>query len=121
MGNESVISRTDVFPKIGSFQTMTNIVKSFIGLGILASPSGFQSAGYIPAASLIMLNGALNIITVSFQTRTRDVYRSHIKNYSDLGEAEAGRELNTACFLSFDSTYLFFNSKTKHINTLTLF
>jgi len=100
VGNESVISRTDAFPKTGTFLTMANIVKSFIGLGILASPSGFQSSGYIPAASLVMLNGALNIITVSFQTRTRDSYGPHIKTYSDLGEACYGWKGRTVVALT---------------------
>ena len=37
----SELSMTDLFPKTNMFLTTINVVKSFIGLGILASPSGY--------------------------------------------------------------------------------
>ena len=66
---------------------MINIVKSFIGLGILAGPYGYASCGFIPATLLILINGSLNVLTISFQTRCKEVKGGKIKTYGDLGEA----------------------------------
>ena len=42
-----MISRSDMFPKTSTFQTVTNIVKSYIGLGVLTTPYGFRVTGFI--------------------------------------------------------------------------
>jgi len=40
--NMSLISKTDLHPKTQMFSTIVNIIKSYIGLGILAAPYGFK-------------------------------------------------------------------------------
>lgn len=60
----SEYSRSDLFPKTGLFLTTTNIMKSFIGLGILAAPYGFMLCGYFLASLMILTNGILNCYTV---------------------------------------------------------
>lgn len=85
--NESFMSRTDTFEKTGVFLTAVNIIKSFLGLGILAAPSGFKMSGVIPATVLILLNASLSVVTVSLQTRTKEHYGPRVKTYSDLGHA----------------------------------
>ena len=90
--NESFYSRTDTFEKTGTTLTMVNIIKSFIGLGILAGPSGYQVAGFIPATFLIVTNAALSMLTVQFQTKTKEAYGGRVKTYSDLGEACFGQK-----------------------------
>ncbi len=69
--NESNYSRTDTFEKTGYSLTIVNIVKSFVGLGILASPWGFKTTGFIPATILIIVNALLCMVTVKLQVRTR--------------------------------------------------
>jgi proton-coupled amino acid transporter len=89
-GVASYFSRTDSFEKTGPLLTMINLVKSFIGLGILAAPSGFQLAGFFPATALICINAALSMCTISMQTKTKERYGSRVKTYTDLGEAAFG-------------------------------
>lgn len=60
----SEISKTDLLPKTGIFLTTSNIVKAFVGLGILASPYGFMEVGYILATVMILINGTLNCYTI---------------------------------------------------------
>lgn len=71
--------------------TTANIVKSFVGLGILAAPYGFMKVGYILATFLIVTNAALNYYTVSLQTKAKLFYGNKVKTFSDLGEACFGR------------------------------
>ena len=39
--SESNTSLSDLFPKTTSFLTTVNIIKAFVGLGVLAAPSGY--------------------------------------------------------------------------------
>lgn len=73
--------------KTSSFLTTANIVKSFMGLGVLAAPSGFRMVGYIPATLMILLNGFINTYTVHMQTRIKELNGSNrIRSFPDLGE-----------------------------------
>ncbi len=69
------------------FLTTANIIKSFVGLGILASPYGFMEVGFLIATFMILLNGTLNCYTIHIQSKTKEHYGRRIKTYSDLGEA----------------------------------
>jgi amino acid permease len=70
-----------------NFLTTANIVKSFVGLGVLAAPSGYQMVGFLPATVMILINGFVNTYTVHLQTRVKDHFGSEkVKNYTDLGE-----------------------------------
>lgn len=66
---------------------MANIVKSFVGLGILAAPSGFNTVGFIPATVLISINAFLSLITIGFQTRAKEKLGPSVKSYTELGQA----------------------------------
>ncbi|CDW79488.1 brix domain-containing protein 1 [Stylonychia lemnae] len=71
---QSDYSLTDTFPKTEVTLTTANIVKSFVGLGILAAPYGFYQVGYLAATIMILLNGALNCYTVYLQSRCKEQY-----------------------------------------------
>jgi amino acid permease len=43
--------------------TTINIIKSFVGIGILATPYGFKLVGYFYATILLCINGFLNSYT----------------------------------------------------------
>lgn len=86
-GSVSEISRTDLLPKTSYFFTTVNLFKSFIGLGILAAPSGFASCGFLLGFATIAINGVLNGYTVYLQARAKNIYGRRVKNYSDLGYA----------------------------------
>ena len=87
----SEYSRTDMFPKTGIFLTTVNIIKAFVGLGILAAPYGFMLTGYLLASLMILTNGILNVYTVHLQSRAKEVYGHKVKTFSDLGEACFGK------------------------------
>ncbi len=68
-----------------------NIIKAFVGLGVLAAPSGYQMVGFIPATIMIMIFGFVNTYTVHLQTMIREHYGAKaIKTYCDMGEAAYG-------------------------------
>eukprot|EP00347_Sterkiella_histriomuscorum_P009779 403339927 len=91
IGGVSDISKTDLYPKTGFTLTTANIVKSFVGLGILAAPYGFMEVGYLPATILILTNATLNFYTVHLQTKAKEHYGRKVKTFSDLGEACFGK------------------------------
>lgn len=68
-----------------------NIIKSFVGLGILAAPYGFMKVGYLLATILILTNATLNYYTVSLQTKAKHFYGNKVKTFADLGEACFGK------------------------------
>lgn len=61
----STISKTDLHPKTSYFFTTVNIIKTFVGLGILAAPYGFMTCGYFLATILLLTNGIINCYTVN--------------------------------------------------------
>ncbi len=54
-----------MFPKTNIVLTCANIVKAFIGLGILATPYGYSLVGFLIATVIILLNGSLNMYTIT--------------------------------------------------------
>jgi hypothetical protein len=52
--NRSLISRTDLFPKTEVTMTLINLIKSYVGIGILAIPYGYRQCGIIPATILLV-------------------------------------------------------------------
>lgn len=50
----SVVSITDRFPKTNVTMTVINLVKSYIGIGILAIPYGYRQCGIVPATILLV-------------------------------------------------------------------
>jgi amino acid permease len=43
--------------------TTVNILKSFVGIGIMAAPYGFKVAGFFYATLIILFNGFFNAYT----------------------------------------------------------
>ena len=78
-------------PKTNLFLTTVNLIKSFIGLGILASPFGFSKCGYIIASLIIITNGTLNMFTIYLQCQSKNKYGRKVKTYADLGYACYGQ------------------------------
>lgn len=74
-----------MYPKTGIALTSANIVKSFLGLGILAAPYGFMEVGFLLATLMILVNGVLNCYTVHLQSRAKEHYGRKVKSFSDLG------------------------------------
>lgn len=83
----SMKSESDLYPKTNFTMTTINTIKSFVGIGILATPYGFRMVGYFIATILILLNGFLNSYTACLQAKTKEKYKMKIKNYTDLGKA----------------------------------
>ena len=61
----SVISRTDLFPKTQTFSTVAIIIKSYIGLGVLATPYGMRVTGFLLAQAVLMVFSLMNLYTVA--------------------------------------------------------
>jgi len=98
----SEVSKTDLFPKTGLFLTTANIVKAFVGLGILAAPYGFREVGFFLATGMILTNGVLNCYTLHIQALAKEHYGRRVKTYTDLGEAcygEFGRVMIAAVII----------------------
>lgn len=97
-------SITDTYEKTSGNMTLANLLKSFLGLGILAAPQGFSLTGVIPAVFLIALNGSLNMVTISMQVRSKQAIERDsvtlgvikgnktIKSYAELGGACFGEK-----------------------------
>ena len=57
-------SVSGVYPRTPTLLTTVNIVKSFMGLGVLAAPSGYRMVGFVLATMMILVNGFVNTYTV---------------------------------------------------------
>ena len=61
------------------------MIKSFIGLGILAAPYGFKLCGMLPASLILITNASLNWYTVKLQAKASVNFGGRVKTYTDLG------------------------------------
>jgi amino acid permease len=86
-------------PKTSLFQTTINVVKSYVGLGILAAPQCYLVVGYVIATLVILVNGILNTYTAHLQIKCKEEYGKKVKTYSDLGKACYGK--NGEKFVAF--------------------
>jgi amino acid permease len=69
---KSIISRSDAFPRTGPAQTAAIIVKTYVGLGILATPYGMKVSGIILAQAIMLILSFVNIMTVSLTIKARN-------------------------------------------------
>jgi amino acid permease len=69
-----------------------NIVKAFVGLGILAAPHGFMECGILLSLSIFVLMGYANQYTILLQQRTANQYGKKVKSYTDLAECIYGKK-----------------------------
>ena len=71
-------------------QTYFNMLKCFIGIGILATPAAVQTVGIVGGTFGIMCCGLLNMYTMKMQIACKEKVGSHISSYSELGLAVLG-------------------------------
>lgn len=64
--------------------TFINIVKAFVGLGILAAPHGFMECGVILSFIIFLLMGFANTYTIMLQQKSAEKFGGRIKSYTDL-------------------------------------
>lgn len=83
--SESEFTISDSFPKTEFFFTTVNVVKSFLGLGILAAPYGFKLCGMLIGSLILIINGTLNYYTVKLQAKAAVNFGKKVKTYTDLG------------------------------------
>ena len=76
---------------VGSFQTAFNMLKVFIGIGILATPASFRLIGILGGIVGMVLVGVLNVYTMKLQIASKLKFgNKSINNYSELGAAALG-------------------------------
>ena len=71
-------------------QTYFNMLKCFIGIGILATPAAVQTVGIVGGIFGIICCGLLNMYTMKMQIACKEKVGSHISSYSELGLAVLG-------------------------------
>ena len=80
----SLLTITDLYEKSGYAATTINIIKSFIGLGVLAMPSCYKEVGFIIASILIFICAYFNAYTIHLQAISRHMFNKNIKSFSNL-------------------------------------
>jgi len=57
----------EVVGNVGNFRTAFNLIKVFLGIGILATPASFQQIGIVGGVLGLMFVGILNTYTMKLQ------------------------------------------------------
>ena len=70
---------------VGSVQTAFNMLKVFIGIGILATPASFRAVGIVGGILGMILVGSLNAYTMRLQIESKIKLNKPINSYSELG------------------------------------
>ena len=81
---------TDQRRKANRIETFFSLLKSFFGIGILATPSAFSKVGVIAAIISIMVIGCLNEYSMRILARLGEQFGRRIKSYSELGMVAYG-------------------------------
>ena len=71
-------------------QTYFNTFKSFIGIGILATPESFSEIGIVGGVIGVIMIGLLNYYTMNMQVALKQNKFTDVKNYSEMGYAIMG-------------------------------
>ena len=103
---------------VGTFQTGFNMLKVFVGIGILATPASFANVGIIGGTFGMIFIGIIATYTMMLQIAATKKVSTHVGNYSELGMAvlgEGGRKFVDFCILlsqsGFAIAYLIFIGK----------
>ena len=75
---------------MGTFQTSFNMLKVFVGIGILATPASFATVGIIGGTVGMVFIGIIAMYTMKLQIASRNRINAPILNYSDLGQEILG-------------------------------
>jgi len=88
---------------VGTFQTAFNMLKVFVGIGILATPAAFKTIGLVGGVLGMILIGNLNMYTMKLQIAAKLKLNAPINSYSELGVAAlgaTGKRIVDICILS---------------------
>ena len=103
---------------VGSLQTAFNMLKVFIGIGILATPASFRAIGIIGGIFGMILVGSLNAYTMRLQIESKIKLNKPINSYSELGLyalGDGGKRFVDICIMvsqiGFVISYLLFIGK----------
>ena len=100
---------------VGTFQTCFNMLKIFLGIGILATPETFKKIGIVGGVLGLIIIGLLNGYTMMLQIYAKIKLNKQVVSYSDLGEkvlGVSGRRIVDFCMVTsqvgFGIAYLLF-------------
>ena len=70
---------------VGTFQTGFNMLKVFIGIGLLATPSAFKLVGFVGGNIGMILIGIVAMYTMKLQIQATKKVGQPVSSYSELG------------------------------------
>ncbi len=76
---------------VGTLQTCFNMLKIFLGIGILATPATFKQIGLVGGILGLIVIGLLNGYTMMLQIYAKLKLNQAVLSYSDLGEKVFGK------------------------------
>lgn len=75
---------------VGTFQTGFNMLKVFVGIGILATPASFMQVGIVGGCVGMVFIGIVAMYTMKLQIKATEKCDVKITSYSELGEHVLG-------------------------------
>jgi amino acid permease len=75
---------------VGTLQASFNMMKVFVGIGILATPASFGQVGLVAGCMGMILIGVIACYTMQLQIAAAVKTPGQINNYSELGIAVLG-------------------------------
>lgn len=100
---------------VSTFQTGFNMLKVFVGIGILATPASFMNVGIAGGCIGMIIIGIIATYTMKLQIAATEKCKEPIANYSELGQAvlgDRGRKFVDLCIIAsqagFAIAYLIF-------------
>ena len=88
---------------VGTFQTGFNMLKVFVGIGILATPASFQKIGIVGGVAGMIFIGLVATYTMQLQIAATMKCSTPVGNYSELGQAvlgDQGRKFVDFCIVA---------------------
>ena len=103
---------------VGTLQAFFNMIKVFVGIGILATPASFKLIGVVGGSVGMIIVGLLATYTMKLQIDSKMKIPGQITSYSELGEkalGDGGKRFVDVCILvsqiGFCISYLLFIGK----------
>ena len=100
---------------MGTFQTAFNMLKVFVGIGLLTTPAAFAKIGIVGGCVGMVIIGMIAAYTMQLQIAAKVAVNAPISNYSELGAAVLsynGQKVLDFCILTsqtgFAIAYLIF-------------
>ena len=73
--------------KVGTFQTAFNMLKVFVGIGLLTTPAAFAKIGIVGGCVGMVVIGIIAAYTMQLQVAAKETVSAPVANYSELGVA----------------------------------